>query len=74
MKKTWIIILVLAMMMVVLAAGCADKGTPAADTQEPTTAFEAVNLEGSVKIAEADDANFRGSADMDGWKRASDLP
>jgi len=36
--------------------------------------FDSVNLEGAAKVAEEDDANFRGSAGMDGWKRASDLP
>jgi len=39
MKKTWIIILVLTMiMMMVLATGCGEKETPPADDPEPIAA------------------------------------
>jgi len=39
MKKTWIIILVLTMiMMTVLATGCGEKETPPADDPEPAAA------------------------------------
>ena len=70
MKKTWIIILVLAMMMTaVFATGCAEK-----DTAEPTAASDSVGLESSAKVVEDDDANFRGSAGREGMQRASDLP
>jgi len=70
MKKTWIIILVLAMMMTaIFATGCAEKDTP-----EPTAASDYAGLEGAAKVVENDDANFRGSAGMEGWQRASDLP
>jgi len=98
MKKTWIIILVLTMMMVAFATGCGDKESPPADDPEPAAGepaddgddemqkggsssiplegfdFESVNIERAAKVAEEDDATFRGSAGMDDWKRASDLP
>jgi len=69
MKKTWIVILVLAMMMtVVFATGCAEK-----DTAETQTASDNADFEGAAKAFEADDAGFRGSAGDD-WQRATDLP
>jgi len=64
MKKTWITILVLAMMMMVIfATGCAEKESPAADTPEQATAFDGVNFKEFSELSEADDAQFRGGAD-----------
>jgi len=37
-------------------------------------AVEGGNLEEAARVGEVDDANFKGSAGMEGWQRASDLP
>jgi len=63
MKKAWIIILVLAMMMVVFATGCVEKESPAADTSGQATDFEGANFKELSELSEADDAQFRGGAD-----------
>jgi len=60
MKKTWIVLLVLAMMMMaVFATGCAEKGSPGADAQEQVTGFEDANFKVSGILGEADDAQFK---------------
>jgi len=60
MKKTWIVILVLAMMMmVVFATGCAEKESPAEDTAEPTADIEDGNFKAMGELGEPDDAQFK---------------
>jgi len=60
MKKTWIIILVLAMMMMaIFATGCTETGSPAADDPEHVTDLEDVNFKALGELGEADDAQFK---------------